>query len=208
MFAGLAQAKQSYTRDRYKVIVDRAPFGAELINVAPPVESATKITIANLEKKCRLSFLFKSNSGEIRAGFQNLHPQKGEPTSSIILIGESFMGMKLKSVDLNNSVAKLEYNGKMLTFALKKQKTLPKTSRISRHRPNRRHSTKPRQIHRPPPRKKLSTEEQRKRREEIRKNLQKYQMEVLRKGMPPLPVRLTPEQDAKLVEERVLPPLN
>ena len=38
-------------------------------------------------------------------------------------------------------------------------------------------------------------------------HLQEYQKEVLRKGMPPLPVALTPENDAQLVQEGVLQPI-
>lgn len=52
----------------------------------------------------------------------------------------------------------------------------------------------------------LSPEEQEKRRAEIRKNLKEYQMEVIRSGMPPLPVPLTREMDDQLVQEGVLPP--
>ena len=57
-----------------------------------------------------------------------------------------------------------------------------------------------------PPEPKLSPEEQRLRREEIRANLQDYQMEVIRSGMPPLPIPLTQEMDDQLVSEGVLPP--
>lgn len=42
---------------------------------------------------------------------------------------------------------------------------------------------------------------------EIQAHLQRYQMELIRQGLPPLPVRLTPENDAALVREGVLPPL-
>ena len=31
-------------------------------------------------------------------------------------------------------------------------------------------------------------------------------MEVIRQGLPPLPIPLTPEQDSQLVKEGVLPP--
>ena len=45
--------------------------------------------------------------------------------------------------------------------------------------------------------------------EALEKHLQEYQMEILRGGtMPPLPVQLSPENDAKLVEEGVLPPVD
>ena len=208
LFVGLVQAEEVYKIARYKVIVDRSPFGEEPLVAAATPQTVPSATVANLEKKYRLAFLFKSDTGEIRAGFQNLHPQKGESTSSVILIGESFAGMKLKAVDLSNSIAKLEYNGKPLSFTLKKATQKPHIAKTNRRHTNRNYTRKPRKINRPRSRPKLSPEEQRKRREEIRKNLQKYQMEVLRKGMPPLPIRLTPEQDAKLVEEQVLPPLN
>lgn len=42
--------------------------------------------------------------------------------------------------------------------------------------------------------------------EEIEKRLQEFQMEALRRGLPPLPIPLTPEMDEQLVREGVLPP--
>jgi hypothetical protein len=59
---------------------------------------------------------------------------------------------------------------------------------------------------RPLPR--LTPEEQAKNREEVRANLRKYQMEVIRAGMAPLPIPLTQEMDEQLVAEGVLPPQN
>lgn len=41
--------------------------------------------------------------------------------------------------------------------------------------------------------------------EAVRENLRQYQMEVIRSGMAPLPIPLTPEMDAQLVAEGVLP---
>jgi hypothetical protein len=43
---------------------------------------------------------------------------------------------------------------------------------------------------------------------ELEEHLQNYQMEVLRQGLPPLPVTLTPDRDAQLVAEGVLPPVD
>jgi hypothetical protein len=42
---------------------------------------------------------------------------------------------------------------------------------------------------------------------EINGHLQNYQMELIKQGLPPLPIPLTPESDAKLVDEGVLEPL-
>ncbi|HPG01029.1 MAG TPA: hypothetical protein PLE77_13295, partial [Kiritimatiellia bacterium] len=43
--------------------------------------------------------------------------------------------------------------------------------------------------------------------EELERHLQEYQMEVIRQGLPPLPIPLTPEMDNQLVNEGVLPPV-
>ena len=41
--------------------------------------------------------------------------------------------------------------------------------------------------------------------DELEKRLQEYQMEVIRQGLPPLPIPLTPEMDSQLVQEGILP---
>lgn len=41
---------------------------------------------------------------------------------------------------------------------------------------------------------------------ELEKRLQEYQLEVIRRGEPPLPIPLTPEMDEQLVKEGVLQP--
>jgi len=202
-------AETEYKPERYDVILDRSPFGSDpLSTVSTPDTSAQqRAAAAALEKTCRLSFLLESEAGEIRAGFQNLKPQKGDPSSSVIRIGESFMGMKLKSIDMGNSEATLEHNGKPITFQLSRApdqaKPAPQTTSSSSRRFG--GGFRP-QTPAPPPAPKLSPEEQKKRREEIRKNLQDYQMHVIREGMPPLPVPLTKEMDDQLVAEGVLPP--
>ena len=42
--------------------------------------------------------------------------------------------------------------------------------------------------------------------QELEKHLKDYQMDLIRKGDPPLPIPLTPEMDEQLVKEGVLPP--
>ena len=41
---------------------------------------------------------------------------------------------------------------------------------------------------------------------ELQQHLQDYQMEVIRQGLPPLPIPLTDEMDQQLVNEGILPP--
>ena len=43
--------------------------------------------------------------------------------------------------------------------------------------------------------------------EALQQHLQNYQVEAIRQGLPALPIQLTPEQDAQLVKEGVLPPI-
>lgn len=212
--AGAAcHAATEYTSERYDVILDRSPFGSDPLSTVstPNANAQAQATVAALEKAYRLSFLLETETGEVRAGFQNLKPKKGEPISSVIMVDESFMGMKLKSIDMINSQATLEHNGQPVIFQLAKRveqaKVVPvrPTSQLSRRSGSGFRRTQPAK-QATPPQPKLSPEEQLIRREEIRKNLQDYQMEVIRKGMPPLPVPLTQEMDDQLVNEGVLPP--
>ncbi|MCK4563907.1 MAG: hypothetical protein KAU94_04460 [Verrucomicrobia bacterium] len=212
LFVGWAcHADTEYKLERYNVILDRSPFGSDPLSsvTAPDASAKERATAAALEKAYRLSFLLETDEGEIRAGFQNLKPKPGEPASSVIMVGESFMGMKLKTIDMVNSEATLEHNGQPITFQLTKRPVQAKASVRTPTQPTRRfgggfRSREPaKPAPTPPP--KLSPEEQKLRREEIRKNLQDYQMEVIRTGMPPLPVPLTKEMDDQLVAEGVLP---
>ncbi len=52
----------------------------------------------------------------------------------------------------------------------------------------------------------ISPQELQRQQAEVQRQLQDYQMEVIREGLPPLPVELTPEMDDQLVFEGVLPP--
>lgn len=201
-----------YSLERYRLIVDRSPFGSNLPDVEASVSSEEERKMAEeLEKRYRLAYILEGEFGEPRVGFQNLSPKPGESASSVIMVGESFMGMKLKTVDINNAAAVLERSdGRQITFRLAKQQIAPPPV-AAPQRPSRPSGSEYRRPSRPAtpppaPQPQLSAEEQEERRAEIRRNLQEYQMEVIRKGMPPLPVPLTPEMDDQLVSEGHLPP--
>ena len=203
-----------YEPERYDVIIERSPFGSDPLVDAASLEQKAKAAAAAAAKELRLCFLLETQGGEIRAGFQNLKPQKGDPKSVILMVGESFMGMKLLDVDLENSQATLDSRGEQVVFELTKaptpaKKPAPPTAKAQAQQPQRRFGGGFRRREPPPapkPAPKLSPEEEQRRREEIRANLQEYQMEVIRQGMPPLPIPLTPEMDEQLVAEGVLPP--
>jgi hypothetical protein len=211
---GTCVAANKYTQERYDVILDRSPFGADPLHGAVPDNSAqdraAAAAAAAAAKSFRLSFLLEGEDGEIRAGFEHLKPKKGEAKSSIIMKGEGFMGMKLMDIDFFNSSATLDQDGKQIRFELSKGPAVAKAPAAASPQPARRFGggfrrTPPKQPEKPKE-PQLSPEEQKLRREEIRANLQDYQMEVIRSGMPPLPIPLTQDMDDQLVAEGVLPP--
>jgi hypothetical protein len=200
--AGLCHAQETdteYSRERYEVIIDRSPFGADPLAGSVVTDQAAAATLKTLEKELRLCFLLKSQTGDVRAGFQNI----------------------LLEVDIENSTATLQYQGKPLTFELTKgtaatkaaaKKPSPPTQPQRRFGGGFRRNTPPAEQAQPtpPPQPKVpqeSPEEQARRQAEVRENLQQYQMEVIRSGMPPLPIALTEEMDNQLVAEGVLPPV-
>lgn len=210
-------ADTEYTAERYELILDRSPFGAdpllgvELANSEREKADAAA-AVAAAAKELRLCFLLETESGEIRAGFQNLKAKQGDPKSIILLVGESFMGMKLLKIDMDDSQATLQSKGQPVVFELSKAPVSAKAAAVPPQQPQRRfgggfrrRTPQPKEPAKPPE-PQLSPEEQRKRREEIRANLQNYQMEVIRSGMPPLPIPLTQDMDDQLVSEGILPP--
>ena len=216
LVAGMACAEEPlYSSERYDVILDRSPFGADPLDVDPERKEAQEVAAAAAAaaKELRLCFLLESERGDIRAGFQNLKAKPGDPKSVILMVGESFMGLKLLEINLANSQATLESRGKPVVFDLSKAPAPAKAAVAAKPQAPkrqfgggfRRREAPVEKAPAPPPEPKLSPEEQQRRREEIRANLQDYQMEVIRSGMPPLPIPLTQEMDDQLVAEGVLP---
>lgn len=206
-----------YDLARYQLIVERQPFGSEPLDQE---EKAQAAAVKALEQDYRLCFLLQNESGEVRAGFQNKKPKKGDPRSVMLRIGESFGAMKLLTIDIENSMATLQYKGQEVEFSMEKPKTAAAAAKPAAPKPaaapQRRFGGGFRRTTPPPapppepepePEPQLSPEELAIQREQIQQNLRDYQMEVLRQGMPPLPIQLTQEQDDQLVAEGVLPPL-
>jgi hypothetical protein len=214
--AGTNDVAGIYTRERYELIVDRAPFGTEpLVDETKQEAAAAKA----LEKDYRLCFLMESNDGEVRAGFQNKKAAKGQAKSVVLREGESYGTLKLLNIDLPNSSATLLYKGLEVPFKLERAKVAAAKPAAKPAQPAqpaqpsrrfgggfRRTTPPPEPVAKPEP-PQMTAEEIAIQREQVQQNLREYQMEVLRQGMPPLPVQLTPEQDDQLVQEGVLPPI-
>jgi len=222
MATGLCHAQDAgpeYTRERYELIVERSPFGADPLSEGEVADREGSATLKTIERDLRLCFLLKSQSGDVRAGFQNLKAKPGEPKSIMLMVGESFRAMKLQEIDIENSTATLLYQGKPLTFELSKgtaatpaaaNNPQPPTQPQRRFGSGFRRTTPPAQPAQPEPQPEepqMTPEELAQHQQEVRENLQQYQMEVIRSGMPPLPIPLTQEMDDQLVAEGVLPPV-
>ena len=206
---------------KYQLIIDRQPFGKELISPEPSVSSikdeATALAAAKAaEKELRLCFIFETTQGMIRAGFQNKIVKKGEPKSIMLGVGDSFKGMKLVDVNIQESTATLDRNGVMIMFSLNKpaENTLGNLKTSSTRKFNsgfRSPNTNDKEIEKKVidiPNVKLTVQQQEQRKQEIQESLRQYQMDVIRAGLPPLPVPLTKQMDDQLVSEGVLPPQN
>ncbi len=210
--AGGFAADTQYDAKRYTVIIERSPFGADPLIAAEAAKNAKDAAAAAAaskaaEKELRLCFLLESDSGEVRAGFENKTAKAGDPKSVMLMVGESFRGMKLLEIDLATSSATLDRSGSRVTFELAKGAAKPAAKVTAQ--PQRRFGggfRRPAPQPAKPPEPQLTPEEQAIKREEVRENLRQYQMEVIRQGMPPLPIPLTKDMDDQLVAEGILPP--
>ncbi len=192
--------------DRYRVILDRKPFGD------PPPESAAprQPTVVSAEESfarhIRLSALYETIEGSIRVGLVNAQ----DNDHFFLAIGESHEGIELVSASFADEEAVLRRGSEMAIVKLAESEVQPITqeqqAQRSRDRPSSyadrrraRQEALERRRAEPPPEPRLTGQE-------LEAHLQNYQMEVIRQGLPPLPVPLTPEMDRQLVEEGVLPP--
>lgn len=196
---------------KYQAIIDREPFGSPpaVEEEQHPTAMQDATAIAELSKDLRLSMLLADeDGGELRAGLQRVTPKPNEAKGFILSVGETVQGIKLVDVDIEKSQALVERNGVSVMFKLDKGKAVAeKTSANANPRRLQRRQPQPQK---PNPEveawNRMSKAEKEAHRKEVRKQLQDYQMEVIRQGMPPLPVPLTPEMDAQLVNEGILPP--
>lgn len=209
----IAAGAVEYKRERYDVITERSPFGEDPLLAQQEAEQKKEDAAAlaasrKLEQQMRLCYLLETDSGDLRAGFQNLKAAAGEAGSFMLRLGENFQGMKLTDIDLTNNSATISMNGNPVTFELSKPKATAVAKKAATTTPRRLGGGFRRQPQQPtkPAEPTLTPEEQAAKRKEVRENLQQYQMEVIRAGMPPLPIPLTEEMDNQLVKEGVLPP--
>ncbi len=181
----------------YQIIIDKRPFGEE-----PPEAETVEIPYnQSFARHLRLSMLYEGPGGDLRAGIIDSSRNK----SYILSIGEIEDDLELVEADLKGSEALLRKGKEVALFKLKAEKAQPlsksqQASRKSSYAARRASRQKKAPVVRATPTAPQLTGEA------LRKHLEHVQMEVIRKGQPPLPLPLTPEMDAQLVAEGVLDP--
>lgn len=204
---------QDYTFERYQVILDRQPFGEIKAPTGPPGGGIP--VVPPFVKDIKMCAITEDEDG-IQVGFVNVAQKP--PKSYYLRIGESEDSIVLVDADYGREVALLRKGEEQHWVSMEgpvigDPETAAAASASVVSIPK---SNKPPAAARP-----SYAERLRRRREavrvreapepvlkgeELKKHLEEYQMELIRTGMPPLPMQLTPEMDAKLVEEGVLPP--
>jgi hypothetical protein len=195
--------------DRYQVIVDRKPFG----EAPPPPEPPPPKPISPSEsfaRTLRLCALLEMDDGTIRVGLVDNKTKKDFFLSE----GDIVEGIELVSASYDEEEAVLRKGSEMAVIQLQSGDIQPlnaaeqkerlertKTRRLS-YAERRRAREERRQARREAMKKQPRLEG-----EELEEHLKEYQMEVIRQGMPPLPIPLTQEMDDQLVSEGVLPPV-
>ncbi len=215
LLAGLVRADiPAPSFDRYQIILDRKPFGELPAPVVapppgPPPETFTKFY--------RISSIVQEDDGTIHVGIIDNRGNK----SIVLKVGESQDGLSVLEADYEKESAKLKFGDEEQVLSLKnipagvvvpgQPPTTATAPRITAAAPN------------PSDQSQLSYADRRRQRmlqqqepapatpapkytgEALQKHLQEYQMEVIRQGLPPLPIPLTQDQDSQLVKEGILP---
>jgi hypothetical protein len=207
-------ALQQYTFNRYQPILDRQPFGEvrpDPSATAPPKDTGP--VAPPFTKDLKMCAITEDATG-IQVGFVNVAMKP--PKSYLLRIGEMEDFIELVDADYTEEMALLRKGEEEHYISMDGATGMGATSSSGRSAPSssgsattgsKRLSYKERLKQRRAARVRKVNEPQLKG-EELREHLEKYQMELIRTGAPPLPMELTPEMDAQLVAEGVLPPVD
>lgn len=214
---------------RYNQILERRPF-APVISTEDeaPKDMVTVVKPPAFVKDLRMCAITESPAG-LKVGFVNI--RKKPPRPYYLYVGDAEDGIKLVDADYKKSGALLRkgkeqfwmYMGGASPAGTASPKTKNPTARMPTGRmPIAMRRGKGGAALGTPISSSSYAERRQKRLEEMRaraakarqlsdkqveEKLQKYQMDLIRKGLTPLPMKLTPEMDRQLVKEGVLPPL-
>ena len=193
----------------YQVILDRKPFGA------PPDRSAEPERVVPVSESFAaqmvMSGIYELDDGNLEVAVVD----KKNNGYFTLLVGETNeQGIELVDADYEKEEAVLKKGEEVVVLTMggtassqvlttteredrMKQAETRRMSYAERRRQRMLERQKPVEVPKP-----IYTGE------ELEKHLQDYQMEVIRQGLPPLPVQLSADRDAQLVQEGFLPPVD
>lgn len=200
-------APQTFPFERYQVILDRKPFGELLAPEPPPPPPQPQAE--SFAKSLRLSMIVDVNDGEsMKVGFVDTRTGK----SYLLMPGESQDGIEVVSASWKDEEAVLRQGTEMalIKIASGEVRAIGPGQAAPQQQPQQT-ATRPtweerRRARTPQPEPPPEIPQPRFTGAELERHLQEYQLEVIRQGLPPLPIPLTPEMDARLVAEGILPP--
>jgi|GEM_PF-1624124 len=217
MLSGLAPA-QDKNWDYYKTILDKGMFPPKpKPKVEPPKVEPPKYEPPppNWKINYKVNMVYKHfSSGEYSVGVQNIKGENGLPVNMFLKKGETHEGEGITIDDVieddedNITVIKITKDGATEEYELASSVAAPgaasrkptPTTRgsrpptISRSRPPTPQTSSYRRPSTPTARPKISGKD-------VQKHLQEYQMEVIRKGLPLLPVALPDDKIQQLKSE-------
>lgn len=202
---------------RYELILERRPFAAVIAADAEKDGVVTVIAPPAFVKDLKMCAISESPAG-IRVGFVNVRIKPPQPY--YLYVGDSEDGIELVDADYEKEGALLRKGGEQFWMymgsapAVETAPVMRSKHSVAARSPAIMRSQGSRSSYAERRRKRLegmrqrAAESRRLSEREIKKKLQEYQMDLIRKGVAsPTPIKLTPEMDRRLVEEGVLPPL-
>ena len=189
----------------YVVILQRQPFGTPPER-APEPERVRPVH-ESFAAQMVLSGIYELDDGNLRIAVVN----RRDNSYFSLMVGQKEGGIELLDVDYENEEAVLKKDDEVVVLRMGGSSGTQVLS--SSERQDRMRQAEDRRMSYAERRRQRQLERQRPVEapkpiysgEELERHLQNYQMEVIRQGLPPLPVQLSPERDAQLVEEGFLP---
>ncbi len=217
-FAGVDVALGDF--GRFQIILDRRPFGdAPAPEAAPEPERTTGPSFADQLQLVAMTI----RGGDIRVGL--VDGSVRPPRTYFLFVGDEENGLRVVDADYEAETALVARDGDQRVLRMggsggTRPRATPGAGMIAgasggQEQAERRRPRSRRMAAHISEGRRQRMEEEARRREIVpeltgavlERHLQEYNVQAIREGMPPLPIPLTPEQDAQLVAEGVLPPL-
>lgn len=193
----------------YQVILDRKPFGTPP-DRAPEPERVIPVS-ESFAAQMQLSGIYELDDGNLRVAVTD----RKDNSYFALMVGEKTeQGIELVDADYEKEeavlkkgeeVVVLKMSGTAATQVLSTTERQDRMKQAEERRLSYAERRRQRQLERQKP---LEIPKPMYTGAELEKHLQDYQMKVIREGLPPLPVQLTPDRDAQLVAEGFLPPVD